>query len=197
MRLKGSNVERHDRLFNSEFYSWDPFVDFDKFVNFGQYYWLPAGPDSVDVSSTDIPLTDDFTVTRSTDGYTFSDVAGSLPTITLVREGSYTFELNQTGNPFWIQSVPGADGTLPQNSQSSRAVLGVANNGEDNGTITFNVPAKSAQNFFFELTDAGNVDLVTDLQFNQINNTYVSEFLRLYSGIDGINDLEGRTVIFT
>lgn len=197
LRLKGANVEKHDRLFSSEFYSWDPFVDFDKFVNFGQYYWLPAGPDSVDVSSTDIPLTDDFTVTRGAEGYTFSDQVGTLPTITLVREGSYTFELNQTGNPFWIQSVPGADGTLSQNSQSSREVLGVINNGDDNGTITFNVPDKSAQNFFFELTDAGKVDLVTNLQFNQINNIYVNEFLSTHGGIDGINDLEGRTIIFT
>ncbi len=150
LRLKGANVERHDRLFNSEFYSWDPFVDFDKFVNFSQYYWLPAGPDSVDVSSTNIPLTDDFAVTRTASGYTFSDLAGTLPTITLVREGSYTFEVNQTGNPFFIQSVPGTDGTLPQNSQSSRQVLGVINNGEDLGTVTFNVPAKSAQNFFYD-----------------------------------------------
>ena len=197
LRLKGANVERHDRLFNSEYYSWDPFVDFDKFVNFGQYYWLPAGPDSVDVSSTNIPLTDDFTVTRGTNGYEFSDVAGTLPTVTLVREGNYTFDVNQTGNPFWIQSVPGVDGTLPQNSQSSRTVLGVTNNGEDNGTINFDVPAKSAQNFFFELADAGNVDLVTDLQFNQINNIYVSELLNDHNGIDGISDLDGRTVIFT
>ena len=197
LRIKGANVERHDRLFDSEFYSWDPFVDFDKFVNFGQYYWLPSGPDSVDVSSTDIPLTDDFVVTRGTSGYTFSDQTGVLPTITLVREGNYTFEVNQTGNPFWIQSVAGADGTLPQNSQSSRDVLGVVNNGEDLGTITFNVPAKSEQNFFFELTDAGNVDLVTGLQFNQINNIYVDEFLSEYGGIDGISDLENRTIIFT
>ena len=196
LRLKGANVERHDRLFNSEFYSWDPFIDFDKFVNFGQYYWLPAGPDSVDVSSTDILLTDDFTVTRGANGYTFSDVVGTLPTITLVREGNYTFELSQTGNPFWIQSVPGADGTLPQNSQSSREVLGVTNNGEDLGTITFNVPSKSAQNFFFELTDAGNVDLVTSLEYNDINNIDVSTFLSLNGGIDGISDLEGRTLIF-
>ena len=197
LRLKGANVDRHDRLFDSEFYSWDPFVDFDKFVNFGQYYWLPNGPDSVDVASTAIPLTDDFTVTRGTNGYTFSDVEGTLPTITLVREGNYTFDVNQTGNPFWIQSVPGADGTLPQNSQSSREVLGIVNNGEDLGTVTFNVPSKSAQNFFFELTDAGSVDLVTDLPFDQINNIYVNEFLSTHGGIDGINDLEGRTIIFT
>ena len=197
LRIKGANVSRHDRLFNSEYYSWDPFIDFDKFVNFSQYYWLPSGPDSVDVSSTDVPLTDDFTVTRGDTGYTFSDQVGTLPTITLVREGSYTFELSQTGNPFWIQSVPGANGTLPQNSQSSRQVLGVSNNGEDLGTITFNVPSKSAQNFFFELDDAGDVDLVTELKFNEINNVYVNQFLEEHGGIDGIDDLQGRTIVFT
>lgn len=196
LRLNGGNVERHDRLFNSEFYSWDPFIDFDKFVNFSQYYWLPNGPDSVDISSTDVPLTDDFEVTRGTNGYSFSDIVGTLPTLTLVREGNYTFELQQTGNPFWIQTTPGADGTLPQNSQSSRTVLGVDNNGEDNGTVTFNVPAKDAQNFYYELDSTDNVDLVTDLKFNQINNIYVDSFLAEHGGIDGINDLDGRTLIF-
>ena len=66
LALEGANVSRADRLFNSEYYAFDPFVDYDKFVNFGQYYWLPQGPDRVNVSATDIPLSDDFTVTRTT-----------------------------------------------------------------------------------------------------------------------------------
>ena len=195
--VKGGNITRQDRLFTSQYYSWDPFVDFDKFVDFSQYYWLPEGPDSVDIFATPVPLTDDFQVTRGTSAYTFSGVAGQNPTITLVRQGSYTFDVQQTGHRFWIQSVPGTSGVLPQTpNQSSREVLGVENNGDDNGTITFNVPAKSAQNFYYQLADAGSVDFATSIQFDDINNVYFSEFVEKYGGIDGITDINNRTIIF-
>ena len=197
IKVKGGNTTRQDRLWESEYYSWDPFVDLDKFINFSQYYWLPAGPDSVDVFAAPVPLTDDFTVTRNSADYTFSGVPGTNPTITLVRQGSYDFNVQQNGHNFWIQAVPGTSGVLPQTpNQSSREVLGVINNGEDNGTITFNVPAKSAQNFYYQLEDSGTVDFATSIQFDDINNVYVSEFIERYGGIDGVKDLNGRTVIF-
>ena len=195
--VKGGNVQRQDRLFESQYYSWDPFIDLDKFVNFSQYYWLPEGPDSVDVFSAAVPLRDDFVVTRTSQGYTFSGATGTNPTLTLVREGNYTFDVRQTGFKFWIQATPGVSGVLPQTpNQSSREVLGVTNNGDDNGVITFDVPAKSAQNFYYQLADAGRVDFATDIQFDDINNIYLSEFIQKYGGIDGITDINGRTIIF-
>ena len=69
---QGGINDRADRLFTSEYYTFDPFVDYDKFVNYGQYYWVPEGPLPVDVSATDIPYTDDFLVTNTSTGYTFS-----------------------------------------------------------------------------------------------------------------------------
>ena len=197
LAVKGANVSRQDRLFESEYYSWDPFVNFDKLINFSQYYWLPEGPESVDVFATPVALTDNFTVTRNADNYTFSGVPGENPALTLARQGNYTFDVQQTGSKFWIQAAPGISGTMPQASnQSSRDVLGVINNGDDNGRVTFDVPDKNAQNFFFSLDDAGDVDLASTIPFDQINNIYVSEFLQQYGGIDGIQDLQNRTVIF-
>jgi hypothetical protein len=195
--VKGGNTTRADRLFASQYYSWDPFVDLDKFVNFSQYYWIPGGPDSVDVFANPIPLEDDFTVTRNPSNYTFSGVPGTNPTLTLVRQGNYEFNVQQTGHRFWIQSVPGTSGTLPQTpNQSSREVLGVINNGDDNGTITFNVPSKSAQNFYYQLDDAGVVDFATNIEFDEINNIYLDDFIKKYGGIDGVTDIGGRTIIF-
>ena len=49
LALQGAITNKSDRLYTSEYYSWDPFVDFDKLVNFSQYYWLPFGPQPVDV----------------------------------------------------------------------------------------------------------------------------------------------------
>jgi hypothetical protein len=197
--LQGADTERQDRLWQSEFYSWDPFCDLDKFTNYSQYFWLPQGPDSVDVGSTVYPTTDAWEITRSQGAYQFSDEAGNNPIITLVRGGNYTFQVNQPGHGFWIQTNPGVDGRIPSTPNiSSRDVLGVINNGEDLGTVTFNVPLKSAQDFYFGLTELAPVDLVTGLKFNQINNVYVDQFLSANpNGIDGITNLNGRTVIFT
>ena len=200
LELQGANVTRDDRLFDSEHYSFDPFVDYDKYVNFSQYYWVPEGPNSVDVFANAVPIRDTFDVAYTPNGYTFSGEAGALPTLTFVRQGEYTFDVNASGRPFWIQSVPGTSGVLPQQpNQSSRQVLGVANNGDDVGTVVFTVPSNTAQNFYFTLTDIGSTDLVEDtLQFNQINNQYVDTFLDTNAtGIDGITDLQNRTLIFT
>ena len=198
LKLNGSNVTRHDRLFNSEYYSWDPFVDYDKFINFSQYYWLPAGPDSVDVGATEISTTDEYDITRQEFNYNLSGVAGTNPTITVVRGGNYSFNTTQTDFPFYIQAAPGKIGTMPgQPNQSSRDVLGVTNNGDDNGVIQFNVPLDTEQNFFLNMDVTDTVDLVTSLKYDDIDNVFVSEFFKSYDGIDEITDLRGRTIIFT
>ncbi len=220
--LLGADTQRQDRLLQSQYYTWDPFCDLDKFTNYSQYYWLPSGPDAVDISSSDVPLTDNFVVTGDravaisydvdpydtspfseellspTDSYSFSGVIGKNPTLTLARGGTYTFNVSQTGNPFWIQTAPGVNGRLPSRPNiSSRDVLGVDNNGSEFGTVTFNVPLKTAQDFYYNLLDLGPVDLVTDLEFIDINNRYVDDFLADNpEGIDGITNLNDRTVIF-
>jgi hypothetical protein len=316
LSLQGAKVNNADRLYESDYYTWDPFVDFDKFVNYSQYYWLPEGPDSVDVFSTGIPLTDTFEVTRANGVYTFSGIQGTNPTLTLLRNGNYNFDVAQnnkeavnfrvtndrtssylidyqpnptltlvrgntytftlvldgvfpfyiktqptlgttnlyntgvsnngattgtitfivpqnapdtlyyvnptqpnmrgtisvidaipgSGPGFWIQTDPGVNGRVPATPNiSSRDVLGVINNGEDLGTVGFNVPLSTAQNFYYTLSSigsipgkvAGTVDLVTTLDFNQINNIFLDPFFEANpDGIDGIKELNGKTVAF-
>ena len=197
LAVQGAITNNSDRLYTSEYYTWDPFVNFDKFINYSQYYWLPGGPDSVDVFSSEYPLTDIFDVTRNTDYYSFSGVSGKDPLLTLVRGGNYTFNVNQTPNNFWIQAEPGVAGRLPYSPNiSSRDVLGVTNNGTSSGAVTFNVPLKNAQQFYYDLNYLGPVDLVTDLKFNQINGIRLDIFLEQYGGIDGITSLDGRTLVF-
>ena len=314
MNMQGSFTNNASRLYTSEYYSWDPFVDFDKMVNFSQYYWLPAGPLAVDVFAGQIPLTDTFTVTRANGAYTFSGVSGNNPSLTLVRGGSYQFNVAQnnketvnfrvtndgtssyqidyqpnptlklvrgntyvftmnlknaysfyikteaslgttnlystgvtnngastgtitftvpqdapntlyycsdvirnlrgtidvvdatpgTGPGFWIQVNPGISGKLIDAPNiSARDVLGVVNNGEDLGTVTFNVPQADAQNFYYTLNSINSslpnngVDLITSLKFNQINNIFVDQWLiDNPTGIDGITNINGKTIVF-
>jgi len=308
LATQGAFTNNSSRLYTSEYYTWNPQVNFDKFVNFSQYYWLPAGPLSVNVGATAVPLTANYTVTRENGVYTFSNYTTNNPAITLVRGGNYTFNVaqnkkesvnfrvtstgisayvidyapnpaltlvrgntyifnlnldvaspfwiktapsqgtgnqyntgvtrngSQTGNitftvpqdapdnlyyasesqfnmqgtfaivdgtpgngpGFWIQAEPGTAGTLPWSPNiSSRDVLGVTNNGEDLGSVTFNVPQSTAQSFYYSLPSIGSVDLITNLKFEQINNQFLTEFFTQNpSGIDGITNLDGRTVAF-
>ena len=40
LTVQGGITNQADRLFESEFYTWDPFVDFDKYINYSQYLSL-------------------------------------------------------------------------------------------------------------------------------------------------------------
>jgi hypothetical protein len=93
--MQGANSDRPDRMFQNEYYSWDPFVDLDSFVNFSQYYWVKNGPAPVSVTATGVPLQQTFVVNRSSDAYTFDGIAGTLPTLDVVRGGNYQFQLSQ------------------------------------------------------------------------------------------------------
>ena len=201
---QGGFTNNSSRLYTSDYYTWDPFVNFDKFTNYSQYYWLPGGPPSVGVSATTIPTTATFEVTRTNTNYKFSGIGGGNPVLTLVRGGTYEFAVNQVPNAFWIQTDPGVNGRLPYAPNiSSRDVLGVTNNGTDSGTVTFSVPYKNAQQFYYDLTlvpttpTAGQVDLITEIDYNQINGVPVSTFFANYpNGIDGITNLQDRSLVF-
>ena len=139
--LKNENaiVNNHDRLFNSDFYSWDSFVDLDKIVNYSQYFWLPTGPLAVPISTRTTYSTGEYIVTQDDNGYQFQNVPGTNPSISLLRGGTYTFVVpanNPSFKNFWIQTVPGVGAT-----SGERTIAGVTNNGTNDGTITFVVPA--------------------------------------------------------
>jgi hypothetical protein len=197
LKLEGGLTKNNDRLFNSEFYSWDSFTNLDKIINFNQYYWIPNGPDSVIVSSETVFSSNDYIVKSLSNGYsivplTASEGASSTnPTIILLRGGTYTFEVNQDSQ-FWIQGEPGVTGySATQPNLQTRDVYGVNNNGASVGIVTFNVPPKDAQD---EYNFPGNnlVDVVSTLPFSEINGKPLSEL----GNIDGISSLENLTVMF-
>jgi hypothetical protein len=46
------------------------------------------------------------------------------------------------------------------------------------------------------LSDFGTVDLATNLAYSQINNVGLEAFLTANGGIDGIRNLNGKTLVF-
>ena len=50
--FQGGLTNNPDRLFSQEYYSWSPPIDLDMFVNYTNYYWLPNGPDGIQLLNT-------------------------------------------------------------------------------------------------------------------------------------------------
>ena len=195
LKLEGALTGNNDRLFSSQFYSWDSFCALDKIINFHQYYWIPEGPAPVAVSVDTVYSINDYLVTDVVNGYKISELestAGAVnPTITLLRGGSYTFTVNQASQ-FWIQGAPGTTGYSPtQPNMQTRDILGVANNGSSLGVVYFDVPTKDAQD---QYNFPGNnlVSVVSTLPYDSINGAVLSDL----NNIDGITSLEGLTVMF-
>ena len=193
-------AKNHNRLFDGEYYSFDPQISFDKFVNFSQYFWLKDGPDSVDVNTGGVDLEKTFTITRNANISRYDFTTGGLVknTITLARGGQYTFEVNQSGAGFWIQTELGIDGIVNATpTVSTRDVLGVINNGADVGTVTFNVPQANAQDRYTLMNVVANVEYAVPLAYADIQNHTVSQFLAAFPAYAGITgQLNGKTAIF-
>lgn len=144
-----ANIADPNKLFSNDYYSYNPYIDPDKFVNFGEYYWIPDGPAPVEIVSNVNELNRNYYVNLNSDRkivYLNGYENIQNPIITLTRGGVYQFVVNQKDYPFWIQTDPGISGyQINNNNISSRQILGVANNGDDIGTITFAVPVQTAQ----------------------------------------------------
>ena len=195
LKLQGAVTDNNTRLFAGQFYSWDSFVDLDKIINFNQYYWLPSGLPQVTVAVDSVFDTLSYVVVDNSNGYNVasegSNISATNPTITLLRGGVYTFAVNQN-TQFWIQGEAGVTGFgKAQPNMQTRDVLGVQNNGENAGLVTFTVPSKDAQD---QYNFPGNnlVDLVTSLPYDMVNGALRS----VVGNIDGITALDGRTVMF-
>ena len=193
--INGGLTNDNNRLFNSQFYSWDSFTNLDPTINFNQYYWLPDGPERVIISSSIVYNSDNFIVQPSFNSYLVSSESlptpSPNPTLTLIRGGSYTFNVNQE-TQFWIQGAPGVTGLSPtQRNVQTREVYGVTNNGATTGVVTFDVPQKDALNDFYFPGD-NTVDVVSTLPFSTVNGALVNDI----GGIDGVTALNGLTVMF-
>jgi len=196
----GGLSNNHSRLFESEYYSYDPQINLDKFINFAQYYWLENGPDAVTITASTVPFEATYTVVydSTTQTYRFSNYGDTPnPIITLARGGRYVFEINEPNNKFYIQSGPGSLGiNANAPSLTTRSVLGVSNNGQDVGSVIFQVPLADAQVNWTSMTLVATADYATNLSYQTLQGCLVSD-LDLLGGLDGpTSSLNGVSLIF-
>jgi len=134
----------HSRLTSSDYYVWNPLIDFDKFVNYRQYYWLPNGPSPVTVTGNSEGTTSTFQVTNSgNEAWVFTPNGFSKnPILTLYRGATYVFDVNAVGHPFYLK-VSKQIGAVDQYND------GVQNNGTEVGVVTFTVPSSAPDTLYY------------------------------------------------
>jgi len=104
IRNLDGNVDDHSLLNQQEYYAWNPHIDWDKFVNFREYYWLPNGPQTIQVAGDKVEVESTYTVTVVDNGDNFAYMftpngLDQNPELTLYRGVTYRFEVDAIGNP--------------------------------------------------------------------------------------------------
>ena len=99
--------DRDDKITSQEHYSWNPPINWDKFINYREYYWEPSGPPSVPVYGQSTKITSTYKVVLSTtlNSFIFTpDSYTNNPTITLYRGQTYKFRVNVPGEGFSVRT---------------------------------------------------------------------------------------------
>ena len=164
LNVYGANTDNHSRLNNQETYAWNPNIDWDKFVNFREYYWMPNGPLSIQVRGQSRDVVSTYSVTTQDQGdniaYVFNDGLTVNPTLKLYRGQTYRFAINTIGHPMAIalnrSFTPGED------VDTNISILysdGITMYDEldnvttdtyiENGTIEFTIPANAPDILYY------------------------------------------------
>ena len=168
LAAEGGYTNRLDRLFNPEIMSYDPRIDWDKFVNYNQYYWVPTGPDSIPIVGLAKKTVSTYTVADDPSKNYFvmtPDGLSENPTLKLYRGSTYKFEINSV-HTFWFKTAR-TEGT------GDAFLTTIDNNGIKSGTITLTIDDKTPKVLYYasqESQFAGGQILIESIK----ENTYIN-----------------------
>lgn len=101
INIRGGNAENFDLLFRTKYYSYDPHIDADKFVNYQNYYWLVNGPSVIDISDT-VNLT---TSVLGQESYTIPSLSQNLMNGMKVRFTGNVTPSTYQNKIYWVEGV--------------------------------------------------------------------------------------------
>ena len=192
IKYLGGKVNNHDRLNKETVYSWNPAIDYDKLVNYREYYWMPDGPGSIEIDSVGPNAVIEYSVTNNVQSaYEFTHRENeNNPILTLYRGNTYRFNVNAKGHPFWIMTEPYKSKVSADGSTSTIFDTGITNNGADEGTVIFTVPTSGAPDTLYY--QCGNHDAMYGiLQIKDITSTTA---INVDDDIIGVKNYSLRTL---
>ena len=154
-------------------YSWNPAIDYDKLVNYREYYWMPEGPSSIELDSVGPSAVVEYKVVNNVQGaYNFNIQDGvDNPTLKLYRGNTYKFNVEAKGHPFYIMTEPYKDGIAADGVTSTIYTSGVSNAGTDYGTVTFTVPTTGPSILYYQCGNHDNMNGIIQIQTIQDTDT--------------------------
>jgi len=107
LKFFNNSEERDDLITAQEHYTWSPPIDWDKFVNYREYYWAPDGPPPIKILGQAQNITSTYRVGLGVGSvYIFTpDGLTNNPTLTLYRGQTYKFQVNVPGNPLLFRTT--------------------------------------------------------------------------------------------
>ena len=137
----------HSNVNKEEFYTWDPHIDWDKFTNFREYYWLPTGPQTINILGEVKEITSTYTVSLQDNGdgysYIFSpDGLTPNPNFKLFRGVTYKFEINTPGLPLTFRTQRTLDDAFLINQ-------GITAQSVENGIIEITLNENSPNEIYY------------------------------------------------
>tara|TARA_A100001015_G_scaffold231170_1_gene261693 strand:+ start:210 stop:13220 length:13011 start_codon:yes stop_codon:yes gene_type:complete len=192
IKFLGGKVNNHDRLNKETVYSWNPAIDYDKLINYREYYWIPEGPGSIEIDSVGPNAVIEYGVENLAQGaYNFSHRENeNNPILTLYRGNTYKFNINAKGHPFYIMTEPYKSQVAEDGSTSTLFSTGVTNNGAQVGTVTFTVPTTGAPDTLYY--QCGNHDAMYGIL--QIKNISSTTAINVEDDIVGAKNYSLRTM---
>ena len=130
----------HNKINSQEFYAWNPHMDWDKFVNYRDYYWLPNGPVAIPIAGQSDNIISTYSINLVDDvdnrAYVFTpDALTRNPNLRLYRGQTYQFEVNCPGYGIAFK-------TIRETGDSNFFESGVSTGNQyvQSGIIEFTVP---------------------------------------------------------
>jgi len=194
LKFNGAKVSNLDRLFRPKSFSYDPCIDWDKFINYGQYYWLPNGPDTIEIAGQQASTISSYTVTDSVDGKSLiftPDGLSTSPLLTLYRGSTYVFDVN-SDYPFYIKTgyVPGEVGLY----------RGATNQGVKQGRLILTIDDTTPDNLFYfpegNLYGVGQIVVKRAIENSILDVSADIIGKKTYSSIGGVEFSNGMKVRF-
>ena len=186
IKYLGGKTNNHDRLNKETVYSWNPAIDYDKLVNYREYYWMPNGPLAIEIDSVGPSAVIEYSVSNLAKGaYNFRHRENeNNPILTLYRGNTYKFNVNAKGHPFYIMTEPYKDG-----STNLFYTNGVSNAGAVYGTVTFTVPTDAPNTLYYQCGNHANMYGIL-----QIKDATSTTAINVDNDIIGVKNYSLRTL---
>ncbi len=107
LRFFGNTDEHDNKITSQDHYSWNPPIDWDKFINYREYYWEPNGPLAIPIFGQSAAIVSTYKVGLGTTLNSFIFTPDSFtnnPTLFLYRGQTYKFKVDVPGEKLFIRT---------------------------------------------------------------------------------------------